>query len=285
MKENYKVGDKVRVKTFEERPKGWEIHGKMDHLMGKVVELTDVGITGVFAYDDKHKCEWLFRFEEVEPVKNEHIVIYRKDNKVIASDESTGKQAIAKCSPEDEFDFYTGAKLAFERLTKKKIKFELPIAVWCENRKEIETLFNKAGLNKSDYSLGFPVRIFIDDESPLSYTYSYRKDYRAKRKVFEYVDFCDIDFSECDNKIKVGDIVKIVDTGKMYTTNSEWVKDHVPELAVYYAYGDDGGYNDGVKELNCEYVVRFIDGDKVYVQQNTTIGKCYLVDVDGLKKC
>ncbi len=54
--------------------------------------------------------------EELVPV-NECIVVYRKDSKVIALDKVTGKKGIAKCSPEDEFDFDIGAKLAFERLT------------------------------------------------------------------------------------------------------------------------------------------------------------------------
>lgn len=285
MRENYKVGDKVRVKTFEKRPEGWNSDGKMDHLMGKVVELTDVGFTGVFAYDDKHKYEWLFKFEEIEPVKNECIVIYRKDNKVIALDKLSGEKKEAKCSPYDKFDFYTGAKLAFERLTNKTVKFKAPIAVWCENEGELKTLFDRAGLKKS-YDLQFPVRIFIDDESPLSYTYSCQKDYVAKRKVFEYVDFCDIDFSECDNKIKVGDTVKIVDTGKIYTTNSKWVKDHIPELAVYYAYGDRCGYDNGVRQMEHKFTVRCIDGERVYVQGGKEIcERCYLVHMSGLKKC
>lgn len=47
---------------------------------------------------------------------NETIVIYRDDNEVTALDKSTGKKAIARCNPADEFDFYTGAKLAFSRL-------------------------------------------------------------------------------------------------------------------------------------------------------------------------
>ena len=54
--------------------------------------------------------------EELVPV-NECIVIYRKDNKVIALDKTTGNKGVAKCSPDDEFNFETGAKLAFERLT------------------------------------------------------------------------------------------------------------------------------------------------------------------------
>lgn len=58
--------------------------------------------------------------EELVPV-NECIVVYRKDSKVIALDKTTGKTGIAKCSPEDKFDFGIGAKLAFERLTRTNI--------------------------------------------------------------------------------------------------------------------------------------------------------------------
>ena len=52
----------------------------------------------------------------LKPIE-ECIVIYSKYNDVIALDKSTGRKGIAKCSPEDEFDFGIGAKLAFERLT------------------------------------------------------------------------------------------------------------------------------------------------------------------------
>ena len=64
---------------------------------------------------------WALNESDVEPVKDECIVIYRKDNLVIAHDKATGKKAVAKCSPEDEFNFYTGCKIAFERLTGTKI--------------------------------------------------------------------------------------------------------------------------------------------------------------------
>lgn len=47
---------------------------------------------------------------------NETIVLYRKDNRVIAFDKSTGEKAETICSPEDTFDFHIGAKLAFQRL-------------------------------------------------------------------------------------------------------------------------------------------------------------------------
>lgn len=112
----FKAGDKVRVKKFKERPTSWEIEGKMDHLMGKVVEIKGSTTLGEYkVYDPKHHCEWIFGETDLEPV-NETIVIYRKDREVIAVDKVTGDKAIAKCSPEDTFDFNVGAKLAFERL-------------------------------------------------------------------------------------------------------------------------------------------------------------------------
>ena len=49
-------------------------------------------------------------------VKPETIVIYRKGNEVIAHNKATGKKGVAKCKPEDTFDFTVGAKLAFDRL-------------------------------------------------------------------------------------------------------------------------------------------------------------------------
>lgn len=47
---------------------------------------------------------------------NEKIIIYRNGSEVIAKNTTTGKTGVAKCNPADEFDFNTGARLAFERL-------------------------------------------------------------------------------------------------------------------------------------------------------------------------
>lgn len=47
----------------------------------------------------------------------ECIVIYRNGKETIALDKITREKGIAKCCPDDEYNFYTGAKLAFERLT------------------------------------------------------------------------------------------------------------------------------------------------------------------------
>lgn len=113
----FKVGDYVRVKRFKKRPIGWNSEGKMDHLMGKICKVTSASPLGtnINVYDKKYDYSWCFEKEQVEKISNT-IVIFTKENQVIALDKETGEKAIAKCHPDDEFDFYIGAKLAFERL-------------------------------------------------------------------------------------------------------------------------------------------------------------------------
>lgn len=47
------------------------------------------------------------------------IVIFRRGRNVIAKDVATGNEGIAKCSPDDEFVFKTGASIALARLMAK----------------------------------------------------------------------------------------------------------------------------------------------------------------------
>lgn len=113
----FKVGDKVRVKKYKERPYYWNDKGKMDHLMGKIVTINSIMSRYLLCvFDEKYNRDWFFKERDFEPV-NETIVIYRKDQSVIALDKTAGKTAEARCNPADTFDFMTGAKLAFERLT------------------------------------------------------------------------------------------------------------------------------------------------------------------------
>lgn len=63
----------------------------------------------------RHKGYKVVEFKDL--VNRETIVIYRENNSVIALDKISGKRAVAKCSPDDKFDFNIGAKLAFKRLT------------------------------------------------------------------------------------------------------------------------------------------------------------------------
>lgn len=127
MKFKYKVGDKVTVLDGSEAPHytaGWVV--SMNPYVGKTLEVMCqednfaspvyklVG-GGCWHYDEKY----LAPANSVAPTTSDRIVVYidKKDpSKVIAKDVSTGKTGVAKCSPEDTFDFYTGAKLAMNRL-------------------------------------------------------------------------------------------------------------------------------------------------------------------------
>lgn len=120
----FKVGDRVKcVKCHDGNIKAV---GKV----GTVIKFSDTCSDYLIEFDvnvdghdgcgagKKGHCWWLFdRHLELARDKNECIVIYRKDNTVTALNKATGDKAVAKCNPADKFDFMTGAKLAFERLT------------------------------------------------------------------------------------------------------------------------------------------------------------------------
>ena len=120
----FKVGDKVKIRQWDDMEKefGLDTFGsinvrfhfceRMRKYCGKVMTITDI-------WGDNYTLEgaksWSFSEDMFEPTTST-IIIYKKDNKVIALDKTTGKIAEAICGPDDEFDFYVGADLAFERL-------------------------------------------------------------------------------------------------------------------------------------------------------------------------
>lgn len=53
--------------------------------------------------------------------KNLNAVVYRNGRRTIAKDKDTGKYAVALCSPEDTYDFMTGATTAMSRLIMEKL--------------------------------------------------------------------------------------------------------------------------------------------------------------------
>ena len=137
----FKVGDKVRVRKWDDMVKEygikygtievpWLFTQDMKEYCGRVVTIKEVvEKSGYHPYyfikedNRKEPCNWKFSDKMLEPEvikdtnsKNPSIVIYKKDNKVIAIDKTTGKTAEAICSEDDEFNFYIGADIAFERV-------------------------------------------------------------------------------------------------------------------------------------------------------------------------
>lgn len=116
-KRDFKVGDKITYKNDETTYEGVVVEAKTQDSI--LVHLKDFEGHNAFSA----KCGpyrtrdyWWVNSSKIEFAKNECIVIYRKGQEVIALDKATGKKAVAKCSPDDEFDFNIGSKLAFERL-------------------------------------------------------------------------------------------------------------------------------------------------------------------------
>lgn len=117
MKAKFKVGDKVRILD------GSKIEGymggytdSMKKFVGKICTIKEVKIEKDRAGYYMKEVGYIWDERGLAPV-NEKIVIYRDDNKVIAKNLATGETAEAKCNPQDAFDFTTGARLAFDRLT------------------------------------------------------------------------------------------------------------------------------------------------------------------------
>ena len=216
MEAKFKPGDRVIILDGSKIPNyagGW-IKSMGNHI-GEIHEIESSALyRGAHGYHLKGiSCTWDER--GLKLAKPETIVIYRDGQKVTALDKASGQKAVARCNPADEFDFRTGARLAFDRLIGPE--------------KEAE--------------------------------------------------------KEDDDVIRVGDIVRVVDTGEMFVINSYWLTEHIRdiELVARYAYGKSY-YDEGKRELYDNFKVIAIAENKAYIQNVDGFGECYLIHLDGLKK-
>ena len=152
---------------------------------------------------------------------NKPIVIYRVGRTVVALDQNTEETSIAKCHPDDEFDFYTGAKLAFSRLARcKLVEFDgEPKADVSEDTdttkfKVGDTVKLKSGLVVGElyYGSGCPIKLLdimntdkpmiIKSISPAGNYHCDNNYYYAPSMIEKYNEFA-------VNKFKVGDKVTL----------------------------------------------------------------------------
>lgn len=110
----------------------YKVGGKHDEA-GNIIEITRVGLGQCMYKTIKGKAPepWTESFDKKSSfAKNltlftggEKVVILRKGNTVTATQYADGAKVntgVARCCPEDSFDFGTGAKLALERLFKSE---------------------------------------------------------------------------------------------------------------------------------------------------------------------
>lgn len=225
-------------------------------------------------------------FDLVRKAKQETIVIYRNDNKVVALDKSTGKKAEAKCNPADEFDFRTGAKLAFNRLmgeyvkpddgvreVKRKAKvgeyvkivYAMPCLIPYKNG-DIFKVNCVTALGcickKSEENVGLWHREYVVLEN-------YKPEEKAQK--------------EDDSEIHVGDMVEVTHRGHCYSTYDTW-----SGLGNYRQNFVKGvSVEDGMvaKVLNiAKHDNPYIHLPDLALIQNPKTSQVFIIKIDGIKK-
>ena len=119
-------------KNCKVRCVGYKQNHEKYFTVGKVYDVVDGRITSDegYTYAKNAWCEWLGKdYYEFELVEENNKIVITTDGKTTTSRLFNGKELIrkaeAKCSPDDEFDFMVGAKLAMERLEEKKNPFKV----------------------------------------------------------------------------------------------------------------------------------------------------------------
>lgn len=245
-----------------------------DYTMDIKIIKGSCSVGEVFTVEEKY-------FDLVRKAKQETIVIYRNDNKVVALDKTTGEKAEAKCNPADEFDFRTGAKLAFDRLMGEDVKPDNGV-------REV-----KRKAKVGEY-------IKIVDAKPFLIPYENGEIFRVigiknatcnvKNSVKsccvwhdEYVVLENYKPEEDDSKIHVGDMVEVTHRGHCYS--------------IYDTWSGLGNYRQNyVKEVSVEdgmvaKVLNIANHDDVHGEckllaliQNPKTTQVFIIGIEGLKK-
>lgn len=207
----FKVGDRVRVLD------GSKIEGyagswvpDMEDYVGKVYTIAKIHPSGSCRLKE---IPFVFDERGLERAGNPGKIVITTDGRITTSKlyrhgEPTLK-TVATCSPEDTFDFATGAKLALDRL--------------------IDAVNNPP--------------------------------------------------------IRVGDLVRVVNTNECFTLNPSWVAAHIanPILIARYAYGQGLGYPSIIKHPGTFRVLHIADGLAFIQRADNYDVSCYLVGLDGLE--
>lgn len=126
----YKVGDKVRI--VRKRPRdNWNL--AMDEYLGKTMTIIESGINdeGVYYYmQEEGRIHWYWYEDMIsglaEPARGPCTVELRFDGMITTAVLKRGgrdvKTAEARCNPKDTYSRAEGARVAVERLFKKKRK-------------------------------------------------------------------------------------------------------------------------------------------------------------------
>ena len=290
-KRKFKVGDRVKVKK-DAITLNINIVGEC----GTVKKLLNNCCSVEFdRFVRGHNCDgfakeghgWNCAEYELDLVKtqNETIVIYRKDNKVIALDKSTGEKAEAKCNPADEFDFRTGAKLAFNRLMGENVEPDNGVREVKRKAKvgEYIKIVDEKSITGIYKNGDICMAIIVDDKAVIMEKdgllhgcagheeYVVLENYKPEEKAQE----------KDDSVIHVGDMVEVVDCGHNYPTYNSW--SGLSGYGKNYVNGSSPKAGMILKVLRIEQHGR-IANRMLFLLQNPETTQVFIIDSDGIKK-
>lgn len=275
-KHKFKVGDRYKSGYFADND--------------VVIEITEISGGTVFYKDVVGESIGLKHFQigsifsaALEKVDTT-IVIYRNDNKVVALDKSTGEKAEAKCNPADEFDFRTGAKLAFNRLMGEDVKIDNGVREVKRKAKVGEyvkivdahpyLIPYKNGDIFKVISTSKPGVVIEKDGTPVTSAwhreYVVLENYKPEEKAQE----------ENENEIHVGDMVEVTHRGHCYSTYDTWSGlGNYRQNFVYEASVEDGMVAKVLNIAKHDEMSR-----KLVLIQNPKTTQVFIIDIKGIKK-
>ena len=275
-KHKFKVGDRYKSGYFADND--------------AVIEITEISGGTVFYKDVVGESIGLKHFQigsifsaALEKVDTT-IVICRNDNKVVALDKSTGEKAEAKCNPADEFDFRTGAKLAFNRLMGEDVKIDNGVREVKRKAKVGEyvkivdahpyLIPYKNGDIFKVISTSKPGVVIEKDGTPVTSAwhreYVVLENYKPEEKAQE----------ENENEIHVGDMVEVTHRGHCYSTYDTWSGlGNYRQNFVYEASVEDGMVAKVLNIAKHDEMSR-----KLVLIQNPKTTQVFIIDIKGIKK-
>lgn len=272
-KHKFKVGDRYKSGYFADND--------------AVIEITEISGGTVFYKDVVGESIGLKHFQigsifsaALEKVDTT-IVIYRNDNKVVALDKSTGEKAEANCNPADEFDFRTGAKLAFNRLMGEDAKPDNGV-------REVKRKAKVGEYIKVVYAM--PCLIPYKNGDIFKVNCVTTSGCICKKSE-ENVDLWHKEYVVLENyepekepekkdEICVGDTVKVTNTSKQYNLYDTW-----SGLLGYkqnFVIGSDVKNEDEYKVLRIKKHDRF--ASTIALIQNPKTTQVFIIGIDGIKK-
>ena len=221
-------------------------------------------------------------FDLVRKAKQETIVIYRNDNKVVAMDKSTGEKAEANCNLADEFDFRTGAKLAFNRLMGEDVKPDNGVREVKRKAKVGEYIkIVDAKPFLIPYENGEIFRVIGVKNATCEVENSVKRFCAWHREYVVLENYKPEKEPEKKDEICVGDTVKVTDTGMQYNLYGTW--SGILGYEQNFVIDSDVSKDDEYKVLRIKRHDDMRERTLALIQNPKTT-QVFIINIDGIKK-